>query len=104
MLTTTGLAAIDFDDSLWCYPAQDVGISWFYLQFYPNVDELRAALREGYETVRAWPDPAEVATVAAARQLELISSMSNTTDPGLASYLPRVLTSGVPRLEAWLER
>jgi Ser/Thr protein kinase RdoA (MazF antagonist) len=102
MLTRSGLAVIDFDDSLWCYPVQDAGISFFYLQYYPNTEELRDAFRRGYESLRAWPDPAGVATFAAARQLELISTIAATTDPGLAAYLPRTLEIGVPKLVAWL--
>lgn len=102
MLTGAGLAVIDFDDSLWCHPVQDAGIAFFYLQYYPNTDELRDALRRGYASLRDWPDPEGVATFAAARQLELISTMASTDDPGLAAYLPRTLQVGVPRLAAWL--
>jgi Ser/Thr protein kinase RdoA (MazF antagonist) len=104
-LTRAGLAVLDFDDSLWCYPVQDAGISLFYLQYYPNEPDLRAAFTRGYTSIRPWPETAtaQVDTFSAARQLELISAMANAEDPVLASYLPRTLERGVGRLAAWLE-
>jgi len=104
-LTRAGLAVLDFDDSLWCYPVQDAGISLFYLQYYPNEPDLRAAFTHGYTSVRPWPETstAQVETFSAARQLELISAMAHADDPVLASYLPGTLARAEKQLAAWLE-
>jgi len=102
-LTPAGLAVLDFDDSLWCYPVQDAGISLFYLQFNANYPALRDAFIGGYSAIRSWPrsTTGDADTFAAARFLELISAMTNTDDPGLASYLPRTLEIGMPHLITW---
>jgi Ser/Thr protein kinase RdoA (MazF antagonist) len=104
-LTRAGLAVLDFDDSLWCHPVQDAGISLFYFQYYPHESDLRAAFTRGYTSVRPWPETATapVDTFSAARQLELISAMSHAEDPALASYLPGTLARAERRLGAWLQ-
>lgn len=46
---------LDFDDSLWGHPVQDVGISIWSLLYFPRGTDLRAAFIEGYGSVRTWP-------------------------------------------------
>jgi Ser/Thr protein kinase RdoA (MazF antagonist) len=104
--TAAGLAVLDFDDSLWTYPEQDIGISFCYLQYHPNYSDLCAAFRSGYASLRPWPEtaPGRIETFAAARQLQLVSYLSHADEPSLAGYLPRMLATAMPRLSAWLER
>jgi Ser/Thr protein kinase RdoA (MazF antagonist) len=50
------MAVLDFDDSLWCYPIQDLGISLYALERQARGEAFRRAFREGYESVRIWPE------------------------------------------------
>ncbi len=105
-VTRAGLGVLDFDDSIWCYPAQDIGISLYYLQYHPTYRELRTSFTRGYTSVRPWPEGGDdlVDTFIAARQLDLISLVANTDDPAIATYLPSMIEKGVQRLSSWLER
>ncbi len=105
-VTRTRLAVLDFDDSVWCYPVQDIGISLYYLEYHPAYRDLRAAFSRGYASVRPWPEAAagQLDTFIAARQLDLISLVANTDDPTIAAYLPGMIEKGVRRLSSWLER
>jgi Ser/Thr protein kinase RdoA (MazF antagonist) len=96
---------VDFDDSVWCYPIQDIGISLYYLEYHPAYRDLRAAFTRGYTSVRPWPETgdSQVETFIVARQLDLISLVCGSDDPSLAAYLPTMLDKGVRGLSAWLE-
>jgi Ser/Thr protein kinase RdoA (MazF antagonist) len=104
-ISRAGLAVLDFDDSLWAHPVQDVGISFCYLQYHPNYPELCSAFKNGYTSLRPWPEtaPGQVEAFAAARQIQLVSYLSHADEPSLAGYLPRMLETAVPRLSAWLQ-
>ena len=94
------------DDSLWCYPAQDIGISLYYLQYHQDYRELRAAFTRGYESVRPWPETGDggVDTFIAARCLDLISLVCSTDDPSIAAHLPTMLEKGTQRMATWLAK
>jgi len=68
------LGILDFDDSLWCFPLQDIGITLFDLARYAEPDRLRPAFRAGYERVRPWPETyaGEVEYHIDARLLDMI--------------------------------
>ncbi len=103
-VTRVGLGLLDFDDSLWCHPVQDIGISLHYLQYHPAYRDLRAAFVRGYTSIRPWPETraGQVDTFSAGRQLENISLVWHAEDPSITAYLPEILEKGVPRLAAWL--
>lgn len=105
-VTRAGLGVFDFDDSTWGYPAQDIGISLYYLEYHSAVRDLRAAFTRGYTSVLPWPvdDDRQVDTFIAARELDLISLVAHADDPGIAAYLPTLIEKGAPRLAAWFAR
>ena len=105
-VTRAGLGVLDFDDSIWCHPVQDIGISLYYLQYHPAYPDLRATFRRGYTSVRPWPETGDgqVDTFIVARQLDLISLVATSDDPSIAAYLPSMIEKGVQRLSSWLER
>ena len=98
------LRLLDFDDSVWCHPVQDLAISLYYLHGYSNQDDLRAAFAEGYRSLRSWPevDDQRLATLVAARELELIGFLAGSDDPALRGYLRAMLDRSEQRLRDWL--
>ena len=98
------LRLLDFDDSVWCYPIQDLAISFYDLQGYPNRDELRSAFGEGYRSLRPWPavDDEQLATFMTAQVLELIGFSTESDDPALRGYLRALLEETGQRLRDWL--
>jgi len=68
------LGILDFDDSLWGFPVQDIGITLFHLARYAEPDQLPQAFRAGYNRIRAWPEtyPGEVEHHINARLLDMI--------------------------------
>lgn len=87
------MGVLDFDDSLWCFPVQDIGIAAYYLQFRSNRDELMRAFREGYESIRPWPEeePGQVWTYVKARALDLIDVSFELDDPAYHARLPQII-------------
>ena len=98
------LHLLDFDDSVWCFPVQDAAISLYYLQGYPNRDELTASFVAGYTGLRPWPEREEgqIATFMAARELELIGFLAASDDPAMRGYLAPLLERTEERLRSWL--
>jgi len=68
------LGILDFDDSLWGFPIQDIGITLFHLARYAAPDQLRQTFRAGYEPTRQWPEryEGEVEHHIDARLLDMI--------------------------------
>lgn len=90
-----GFAVLDFDDSRWAHPLQDIGIALFYLLDEPNYQELRRSFHEGYSRVR--PDfpvaPDRLDVCIAARQIDLLSYVLHgdiLSSDDLAAWLERV--------------
>ncbi len=98
------ISVFDFGDCLWGYPVQDVGISLFYLQGYPNYAELRKALIDGYVSVRPSPEQyaGEIDAFVSARQVDLISWVIAQNDPNYNQYLVGMLERAEKRLRAWM--
>ncbi|MBL8094736.1 MAG: phosphotransferase [Anaerolineales bacterium] len=69
------LAVLDFDDTRWAYPVQDLGIALYYLLDGPSEPVLMGAFLDGYARVRpsAVPDAGELQLAVIARQLDLLS-------------------------------
>lgn len=89
------MGVLDFDDSLWAFPVQDIGIAAYYLQFRSNKEELMDAFRQGYERVRPWPEeyPGQVWSYVRARALDLIDVSFEVEDPGYQARLPEIIAS-----------
>jgi len=68
------LGILDFDDSLWGFPIQDIGITLFHLARYAESEQLRQAFRAGYQRTRPWPEryDGEVEHHIDARLLDMI--------------------------------
>lgn len=87
------MGVLDFDDSLWAFPVQDIGIATYYLQFRTNKEELMAAFREGYESIRPWPEayPGQAHTYLRARALDLIDVSFEIEDERYRAQLPGII-------------
>lgn len=93
------LWALDFADVMWASRAQDLAITFYYLQDRPETDELAAAFRRGYEQVAPWPtDDEELASFMAARRVMMTNFVFNI---GL-DELDGFLTGSVAKLDAFL--
>jgi Ser/Thr protein kinase RdoA (MazF antagonist) len=75
--TRRGLAAIDFEDHMWGWPIQDLGVALYYLARRPNYRAMLDHFRAGYVRVRPWPErrPGELETFIAARTLVLANDV-----------------------------
>jgi len=69
------LAVLDFDDTRWAYPVQDLGIALYYLLDGPAEPVLMGAFLDGYARVRPGgiPDADVLQTAVIARQIDLLS-------------------------------
>jgi Ser/Thr protein kinase RdoA (MazF antagonist) len=88
LVSRSGVAAIDFEDHLWGWPIQDLGIALYYLEDRPDFPALVETIRRGYERVAPWParDPADLDTFIAARALALANDvvhLERAGEPGL---------------------
>lgn len=69
------LAVLDFDDTRWAYPAQDLGIALYYLLDGPTEPVLMGAFLDGYARVRpsGVPEAEALQTAVITRQIDLLS-------------------------------
>lgn len=90
------LAVLDFDDSMWAYPVQDIGISLYYLR------SLRAStsgpleyFKTGYCSMREWPEewPGQVDLMTEARALDVMEVLFSLDHPQIRANLPRYVQS-----------
>ena len=87
------LAVLDFDDSRWAYPAQDIGVALFYFLDEPDYPELRGRFLAGYGAVRGErPPDDQIDLCVAARIVDLVS------------YVLRFEVLSPEELEAWLPK
>lgn len=100
------LYALDFDDTMFGHPAQDIGIALFYVMLYgEHYAAYRAAFRRGYERVLPWPEthPGEIDTWMAWRAMDLLNAMIQSDieqDRSFIPYLIRDMQTGLARLGA----
>ena len=66
---------LDFDDTRWAYPAQDLGIALYYLLDGPTEPVLMGAFLDGYARVRpsGVPEAEALQTAVITRQIDLLS-------------------------------
>lgn len=69
------LAAIDFDDIMWGYPVQDVGVALYYVARRDNFGDVLAAFRDGYTSVAPWVEQydGQLNAMIASRALNLFN-------------------------------
>lgn len=99
------LNVLDFDDSAWGHPVQDIGISLYYLQNRPDIDELRASFMEGYLSLRLSPEqyPGQIDAMIAFRRLDLLSYVTQAEHPDIRAMLPGMLERSEHALRDWLQ-
>jgi Ser/Thr protein kinase RdoA (MazF antagonist) len=91
MRSRSALTPIDFQDLQFGFDVQDVAITICDLRRVYNDQSLIDALKQGYETVRAWPldDPTLERALGAARSLNVINLGLNLRRPGLPDFIDR---------------
>lgn len=95
------LRPLDFEDTIWGYPVQDIAMALQDLMVDVPTDAfepLQAALRQGYETRASWPErtPTEIDLFRAGRMLWVANYV--------ASHQPQHLHDHISRLTPMLER
>jgi Ser/Thr protein kinase RdoA (MazF antagonist) len=87
----SGPTAIDFEDHMWGWPLQDLGIALYYVRGWPDFPGLFEAFRDGYESVAPWPEqrPGDLDRAIAARLLVIANDvilLERAGEPGVAAF------------------
>jgi len=88
------LAVLDFDDSMWAFPAQDIAISFFYLHYLRGFPEdLWLAFERGYRRIREWPMEGneQLSLLLEARALDLLDVLVNDDRAQVQARLPELM-------------
>jgi Ser/Thr protein kinase RdoA (MazF antagonist) len=98
------LHPLDFEDTVWGYPAQDIAMALqdLMLEVPPErFEPLQSALRQGYESQAAWPEayPGEIDIFRAGRMLWVANYVARFERDYLRPHLERV----APQLGQFLE-
>ena len=97
------VGVLDFDDCALGHPAQDIGISCYYLQRLPQQAALSAALARGYQEIRPWPTTREThRAMLHWRILSMTAGVIEHPSAGIRTLLPKLLPGWTERLERWL--
>ena len=74
------LVALDFEDTMWAQPVQDVATALHYLRDEPDPSALRAAFEAGYTAHRSWPVEydGQLELLMAARQAMFVNYVLRT--------------------------
>ncbi|MGH8913778.1 MAG: phosphotransferase enzyme family protein [Acidimicrobiia bacterium] len=92
-LSRSRLHAFDFEDVMIATPGQDVSVCLYSSRTSPRRSEIRAAFRQGFEEIAAWPivDDEQLDGFHAARQVLLMNYAARTLPMGEAEdYLAQV--------------
>jgi len=87
MVNRSDMIAIDFENMLMGFPVQDIGTTLNYFRNYfkdeTPYDERLATFREGYESIRPWPEeyPGQVQLMSASHRLMLCNFYAGHQDP-----------------------
>jgi Ser/Thr protein kinase RdoA (MazF antagonist) len=98
------LHPLDFEDTIWGYPTQDIAMALQDLMVDVERDvfePLQRAFRQGYETVASWPEREmdEIDTLRAGRMIWVTNYVAQCE----AEYLERHIHRVAPIFEAFLE-
>jgi len=98
------LHPLDFEDTVWGYPVQDIApaLQDLMMDTQPEeYDRLQQALRSGYESRLPWPESYEgqIDTLRAGRMLWVANYVARCEREHLAAFMARL----APRLQAFLD-
>jgi Ser/Thr protein kinase RdoA (MazF antagonist) len=97
------VSVFDFEDMVWGWPVQDIGVALYYLWSRDDFDRRCDEFREGYETVAPWPDRGgEVAAFIAGRTLVVANDVIN--QPEWRAEAPEIFERGERRIRDMLAR
>ena len=97
------VSVFDFEDLVWGWPVQDIGVALYYLWSREDFDGRWREFREGYETMAPWPDRGgEVAAFIAGRTLVIANDV--ISQPEWMVEAPGVYERGEHRIVAMLDR
>jgi Ser/Thr protein kinase RdoA (MazF antagonist) len=97
------LAVLDFDDSMWAYPVQDIGISLYYLRYLRGLtSDVLTPFKEGYTRLRDWPEEwdGQLDLMIEARALDLVDVFLSLDNPRIQAHLPRLIQGIEDQLRA----
>lgn len=95
MVNRDGMYAIDFENMLMGFPAQDLGTALNYFRgYFPDdapVEEREAAFRRGYESEAPWPEeyPGQIRALTASHRLMLCNFYASHRDPEYREFAVR---------------
>ncbi|TMM20908.1 MAG: hypothetical protein E6F95_12825 [Actinobacteria bacterium] len=95
------LEVIDFQDLFWGFEQQDLAITTAWFRSSDEPAPLLAAFREGYRTIRPWPEMSteDLGALVAGRWLNQLNIGLHVRNPGLDEFVAR----GAVRLRAWMD-
>jgi Ser/Thr protein kinase RdoA (MazF antagonist) len=98
------LRPLDFEDTLWGYPVQDIAMAMLDLlqdAGAPAYPALLAAFRRGYERALPWPEqyPGQMDDFQTGRKFWVANFVAHKQRPYLREHLDRL----APRLERYLK-
>ncbi|TNE49287.1 MAG: hypothetical protein EP343_12275 [Deltaproteobacteria bacterium] len=98
------LSPIDFEDLVWGYPVQDLGILFFYMWSNEEYAKQREAIERGYRQVREWPEqlPGQVDAFIVGRALVLLNLVMQQKTPEMLEFLPGLAERTETRLRTLL--
>lgn len=98
------ISAFDFQEILWGFPVQDIGIALYYFHGEAEFSAWRAAFERGYARVTPYPElyPGEIDLFIAARGIDLANGLLTDVDPEWRAEAPRYIESTERRLRALL--
>lgn len=87
------LYALDFEDLMWGYPAQDIAVTLYYFLGGGNYGALREAFRRGYTRRLPWPEryPGEIDTYMAGRGVMLVNFILQDPNPDYRQIAPEFI-------------
>lgn len=96
------IAVFDFEDMLWGWPVQDIGVALYYFWGRPDFDAKVEEFRSGYEIVAPWPGTdGDVFTCIIARTLLLANDV--VSQPEWFGVAAEVYERGERRIRAMLD-
>ncbi len=97
------IAVFDFEDLVWGWPVQDIGIALYYHWDRADFDRKLLEFRSGYEDISPWPDSGgDVFTCIIARTLLLANDV--IIQPEWRTLAPEIYERGERRIRKMLER
>lgn len=97
------IAVFDFEDMVWGWPIQDIGVALYYYWQRDDFDALVGAFQKGYESVAPWPDRGgELWTVLVARTLLMANDVIQ--QPEWIDAAPEIYERGEERIRDMIER